>query len=96
MNDWRQTRELSKFYRRMGSTSEPRRRPFLKSRLVGVVLQAEPFGVAGPTKIWARVENKSAEKETCAGRIAHEHVPNIPRNSNFITARTRWGSRLCA
>jgi hypothetical protein len=63
------------FYRRMGSTSEPHRRSFLKSRLVGMVLPAEPFGVAVPTKIWARVESKSAEKETCAVHIAHEHCP---------------------
>jgi hypothetical protein len=91
MNDWRRTSELSKFYRRMGSTSEPRRRPFFKSRLVGVVFPAEPFGVAGPTKIWARVVNNPAEKETCAVHIAHELCPQHPEKPKLHHCQNKMG-----
>jgi len=79
------------FYRRMGSTSEPRRRPFLKSQLVGVVLPAEPFGVAGPTKICARVESKSGEKETCAVYIAHEHCSQHPEKPERHHCQNKTG-----
>jgi len=75
----------------MGSTSEPRRRPFLKSQLVGVVLPAEPFGVAGPTKICARVESKSGEKETCAVYIAHEHCSQHPEKPERHHCQNKTG-----
>jgi hypothetical protein len=91
MNDWRHTRERQNFYRRMGSTSEPRRRPFLKSRLVGVVLPAEPFGVEGPTKIRVHVESKSTEKETCAVHIAHEYCPQHPEKPKLHHCQNKMG-----
>jgi hypothetical protein len=63
------------FYRRRGSPSDPRHRPILETSYFGVVSLAKPFGVAGPAKIWAHGESRSAEKEECAVHIAHEHGP---------------------
>jgi hypothetical protein len=61
-------------YCRMGSPSDPRRRPILGISIGwGVVSLAEPFGVARPTKIWAHVENRSAEKVEYPLHISHEH-----------------------
>jgi hypothetical protein len=40
---------------------------------LGVVLLAEPFGVARPPKIWAHAENGSAEKVEYPLHISHEH-----------------------
>jgi hypothetical protein len=65
--------------------------PFLKSQLVGMVSLAEPFGVAGPTKILAHVENKSAEKEEYAVHIAYERCPQHHKTLKLHHCQNKMG-----
>jgi hypothetical protein len=56
-----------------------------------MVSLAEPFGVAGPTKILAHVENKSAEKEEYAVHIAYERCPQHHKTLKLHHCQNKMG-----